>query len=1087
MPIDKVSRSKLPKWAARDTAAGQKFDTATYMGVVKDNKDPIRGGRLRVWIPDFGGDQTDEKFWQTVSYASPFFGATFVGDAVANNKFTTTNHTYGMWMVPPDINNQVLCTFVNGDPDRGFWFACVNPTLSHWMVPGIAAGNKVDTGNVSDIIGASITTGQSLPVVEYNDSEATAFTSTFFNNPKPVHEWQANILFQQGLDKDPVRGATSSTSQRESPSHVFGISTPGRAYGNDPAEDPEYGKKLADGTITEKDYAVSARKGGHTFVMDDGDVEGTDQLVRIRSAGGHEILMNDKEQTLYIINSAGSNWIELNQDGTMNIYNSGSFSVRSEGDINFYSDANVNIDSASSINFNAATSIKVTSADIGASATNSMLLYGASKMDVGTGGTLTTGAATTSIGSTGPINIAGTTLDLNSNPGSNNITGFNPQTSVFPDASYDTATRQWASKPQQVTSIVTTLPTHEPYPRTPPGPIPTKTLAAKTCEIKNGQAPASYTLPPANGNKLDGGKVRGQPVPWTTDSAFLDKVKSVASSLNLNYMDMLACMHLETIGTMDPGITNSLGFTGLIQFGKPAATACGTTQESLRNMDRVTQCDYVLKYFQVNKLNQKAPNPRLVDIYLTILWPAAVGQALDKVIWSQNDKTAVFYNANHGFDTTKSGQITVQMVATSIDTHLAAVKQALANAGAKSESPPGQLQSGSGATVTDGSGKPINAGSANTGGQDVGLTQAAGKSVSGTCPPEWMNRKEAYDPPATIGTASPSFTQLQVKALHAELGYFESQWAYDKFTGTQIGKYQFSADELAGAGYIKPDAITQYQDGTLGNGESWSGKDKVNSQGDFVSAKQQQDIIQNNEFTDFYAALGANGGIVSSDDICTAAGMVFVAHMYRSADLALQWRKQGFVDNPPANIGKAGTPEDYFNHGRYAIDILAVNAQPSPADRGKPPNGSNLTGIDPNAVLAFAGSGSGTLSGFQQTSTAFQDALLQAAQAYLQATGKKIMINSAYRSAEYQQGLYDRWVQAGGHMPDKPTAGGITTPTNPRSSANYHDSHGDGVAIDSSQSESVSNTIDLPKYGLRWGGTFRSPDRVHIQLAAFKP
>ena len=153
-----VQGLKLPKWADRNRAPSIRYDTATYMGVVKDNSDPVRLGRLRVWIPDFGGAESDEQSWQTVSYASPFFGATYVGPATANNAFTTTNHTYGMWMVPPDLNNQVLCTFVNGDPDRGYWFACVNPTLSHYMVPALAgaASSQRDTTNLDPAVQPSI-------------------------------------------------------------------------------------------------------------------------------------------------------------------------------------------------------------------------------------------------------------------------------------------------------------------------------------------------------------------------------------------------------------------------------------------------------------------------------------------------------------------------------------------------------------------------------------------------------------------------------------------------------------------------------------------------------------------------------------------------------------------------------------------------------------------------------------------------------------------------------------------------------------------------------------------------------------------
>ena len=45
--------------------------------------------------------------------------------------------------------------------------------------------------------------------------------------PKPIHPF-AEVLVRQGLSADDIRGNTSSSARRESPSQVFGISTPGR-------------------------------------------------------------------------------------------------------------------------------------------------------------------------------------------------------------------------------------------------------------------------------------------------------------------------------------------------------------------------------------------------------------------------------------------------------------------------------------------------------------------------------------------------------------------------------------------------------------------------------------------------------------------------------------------------------------------------------------------------------------------------------------------------------------------------------------------------------------------------------------------
>jgi hypothetical protein len=86
--------------------------------------------------------------------------------------------------------------------------------------------------------------------------------------------------------------------------------------------------------------------------MDDGSVVGTDQLVRLRTAGGHQILMHDTEETIYISHAKGNSWVELTKDGSINIYSKTGFNLRSEGDVNIHSDKNINLNAGGNVNVN---------------------------------------------------------------------------------------------------------------------------------------------------------------------------------------------------------------------------------------------------------------------------------------------------------------------------------------------------------------------------------------------------------------------------------------------------------------------------------------------------------------------------------------------------------------------------------------------------------------------------------------------------------------------------------------------------------------------------------------------------------------
>jgi len=1086
MAQDKVQGSKPSKFYNRDAVPGYRYETATQLGIVVDNLSPARDGRLRVWIPEFGGDQKNPLFWRTVNYASPYLGSTYQPQSSQNNTFTGVQHTYGMWMVTPDIGSQVLCTFVNGDPEKGFWFACVPANLSNWMLPAVgASAANVDKTTVSADIKPSILPDtnvppQVLPVAEFNENVESNINSTFFNNNKPIHEFQANILFKQGLDRDPTRGAISSSAQRETPSHVFGISTPGRALTKDPADDPGYAAKVAAGNIPKDQYAVPTRKGGHSFVMDDGDINGVDQLIRLRTANGHQILMNDDKSTIYIAHKDGTSWAEIDETG-IKMYTAGDYSVRAEGTFNLHADKDINIQSGGTINMVSETAFNLNSAAVNLGGSESFLIYG-NKTSIGSGQLVMSADGKLTVSSGGAMTVSGSTIDINGGSGGNSISMPTLEKNKLADTTFDDkTTKLWYSVPQSVDSVVTILPSHEPWVRTGTPAPTTKSVSSSVCAPKTAGVPGSYTLPAANGNSNDKGKVNGVPTPWSTDKAFIAKVQSVATSINANYIDLLACMANETGATFDPGLVNSIGATGLIQFLSSTATGLGTSTATLKTLSRVDQMDWVLKFFQAQRLNQKAPTPKLQDLYLCIYWPAAVGKPDSYIVNPAGSKQATQNKSLQAAD----GSITCASVGAAAAKWLPVIQQALANAGVQSQTPAapaGAITDGSGNAIKDGSGNPVLSGAAAT---DIGISNASGQEVAQpTCPAEYLAKTTTYAPANNFGATTPNLSTQQAKAMMAELGYFLSQfnYSYTSGGGGLIGKYAVDAQYLADAGYIKPDAVKQYGNSALSNTNSWTGRDGIQSQDDFFNSPNVQDTIQFNEFTASYTALVANGGIKSDDDVCTAAGMMFVVHELRTAAAAKQWRDKGDAAISSSNVMDPSlTGSVMYNQGRYAIDILAAGGAVSSVAQTAGLSGENTTGINPDDVFVFSGA-SGTRANFDQLNGTFKDAILKMAKDFKAKSGSKVTITSAYRSPADQDAIYQRWLAAGGG-PNNPTAGGITTPAKPLSQGGKGSPHNSGVAIDSSQCPLISRTVDLPSYGLRWGGTFTKPDAVHIQLA----
>lgn len=118
---------------------------------------------------------------------------------------------------------------------------------------------------------------------------------------------------------------------------------------------------------------------------------------------------------------------------------------------------------------------------------------------------------------------------------------------------------------------------------------------------------------------------------------------------------LMACMAFETGETFSPSIKNGAGapYYGLIQFGKAAATDVGTTVEELVKMSAEQQLEYVYKYFKPLTGKLKTVS----DLYMKILWPAAVGKPEDFVLWTQQNHPTT-YLQNKGLDVNKDGAVT---------------------------------------------------------------------------------------------------------------------------------------------------------------------------------------------------------------------------------------------------------------------------------------------------------------------------------------------------------------------------------------------------------------------------------------------
>lgn len=391
-----------------------------FEAIVRGVVDPKFQGALKVELlktVESGQSATTGQIIRA-RYLNPYYGITPI-DSIKNDKdYRYSQSSYGMWFVPPDVGNRVMVIFVEGNIEKAYWFGCIQQEGMNIQLPD---------GRPSTLLHNSTETGEmnkKMPVVEYNKAYNETSPKKETNHYlKPVQNSFKNILQSQGLIEDETRGLTSSSARREAPSSVFGISTPG------PVD------KNFDEIFKPTKVKHFQRKGGSSFVMDDGDANFIRQgyakdtaygyvdkekketggqpdipfneLVRIRTRTGHQILLHNSEDLIYIGNAKGTTWIEMTANGKIDIFAQDSISLHTQTDFNFKADRDINLEAGRSINLKAKSSL-----------TEETL--GSHTVTVGTNQTITVNntqtmsVATTNHYATGNINLdTGGVINLN--------------------------------------------------------------------------------------------------------------------------------------------------------------------------------------------------------------------------------------------------------------------------------------------------------------------------------------------------------------------------------------------------------------------------------------------------------------------------------------------------------------------------------------------------------------------------------------------------------------------------------------------------------------------------------------------------
>jgi hypothetical protein len=286
--------------------AGASKNFGIYIGKVKDASDKEGLGRLRVWISQLSSaKEEDENGWFTVRYCPPFAGGSnspTESQAIDATQFPQTSQSYGMWMVPPHLDVQVICGFLNGELHQGIWWACLPFDAHTHALPGIASGMTHDN--------------KIKPLAERN-----RYNRTDPNEERRPKHPKAAQLTAQGLNGDLRRGHNNAgpfRSKEKHPGFAYGFLTPGQ----------------------------------NNFLLDDG-ADGNGGKIMFRTLKGNQIILDAEEGFIYFCNASGTAWVEIEDTGNIDMYCSKNFSVNAGENINFRAGQSFNIDATENLNISA--------------------------------------------------------------------------------------------------------------------------------------------------------------------------------------------------------------------------------------------------------------------------------------------------------------------------------------------------------------------------------------------------------------------------------------------------------------------------------------------------------------------------------------------------------------------------------------------------------------------------------------------------------------------------------------------------------------------------------------------------------------
>lgn len=133
------------------------------------------------------------------------------------------------------------------------------------------------------------------------------------------------------------------------------------------------------------------------------------------------------------------------------------------------------------------------------------------------------------------------------------------------------------------------------------------------------------------------------------NTKYINKLKHISDLLHVQYSDLYTLIDIESRHKSD-AINKNTKAVGLIQFKSSTLQEMGYNTDEVLHMNRINQLDIVYMYLSQFEPIFNQTTPDLLELYLCIFYPNAVGKS-DSTIIGKNIRDAKLIAArNRGFD-----------------------------------------------------------------------------------------------------------------------------------------------------------------------------------------------------------------------------------------------------------------------------------------------------------------------------------------------------------------------------------------------------------------------------------------------------